>query len=382
MISRTSRARVCHFTSVHMHDDDRIFLKQCRSLARAGYETHLVAPQAPNGMRDGVRLHSVSQTHQRRLQRMTVTVGAVYRKVCAIDADIYHFHDPELIPVGLLLRACGKRVVYDVHEDVPRQLLLKPYLPQPIRRPMSWITERVEQSASSRFSAVVTTTPAIAARFRPINPRTVVVNNYPLRDELIAPHPVAWQRRASAVAYAGSITTARGILQVVEAMEYVSERIPAKLELAGSFSPSEERAQATTLRGWAHVCERGWLGRAEVAHLLGSVRGGLVTLHPWPTYVVSQPIKFFEYMAAGIPVIASDFPLWREFIEQVRCGLLVNPLDARDIARAIEFVLTQSDEAEAMGRRGREAVESHYNWEAEVSKLVQLYDSLRESAAH
>lgn len=370
------RPRVCHFTSVHEYNDDRIFLKQCRALAAAGFDTHLIAPGAPTGKQDGVQIHSIRQQPMRRLLRMTTTAWAVYHKALSLQANIYHFHDPELIPVGLLLRARGRRVIYDVHEDVPRQILWKPYLPQATRRPIGWLVERLEEHAGSRFSALVVATPTIGARFRAINPRTVVLNNYPLRDELHAVEAAPWHMRGTAVAYVGGISTQRGIMELVAAMEQVAGDRRATLELAGSFFSVAEREQVMRLNGWSAVHELGMLPRSDVARLLNQVQAGLVTYHPTPAYIVSQPIKLFEYMSAGLPVIASNFPLWNEFVEQPGCGLLVDPMQPRAIANAIEFVLANPDVAETMGRRGREAVESCYNWEAEVPKLVQLYDEL------
>ncbi|NTU83694.1 MAG: glycosyltransferase family 4 protein, partial [Chloroflexales bacterium] len=227
--------RVCHLTSVHPHNDIRIFIKECGTLAAAGFETHLVAPGAPHGIHDGVFLHGIAGFEHNRLTRMTRSVRAVYQQALAIDADIYHFHDPELIPVGLLLKRRGKEVIYDIHEDVPRQILQKTYLPRRSRRLIGSIVERLENSAARRFSALVAATPVIGARFAPLNPHTVVINNYPLRNELLPSATTLWSGRLSRVAYVGSLTADRGMFQMVEAMTLVSPRMRATLELAGTI---------------------------------------------------------------------------------------------------------------------------------------------------
>ena len=366
---------ICHLTSVHPYNDVRIFTKQSCSEASAGHEVHLIAPGAPEGEQNGVRLHSVPRNYKNRLERMTKTVWAVYHVALSVKADLYVFHDPELIPVGMLLRAYGNRVVYDIHEDVPRDVLSKEYLGW-ARWPLSWPIECLENMASRHFSALVAATPTIGARFQALNPQTVVANNYPVRDDLVFLPATAWNRRLCSVAYVGGISAIRGSTQMVEAMEYVPKHLRATLELIGPFASSEEHDRVVKLRGWAHVNEHGVLGRDQVAQLLGKVRAGLVLFHPAPNHVNAQPNKLFEYMSVGIPVIASDFPLWRKQVEPIGCGLLVDPLDTRAIANAIEFVLTYPEEAEAMGRRGREAVEKHYNWESEFSKLLQLYECL------
>lgn len=368
--------RVCHLTSVHSHTDIRIFIKECRTLAAAGFETHLVAPGAPEGVYQGVVLHGIPNSTGRRLVRLTHSIQAVYRQALAIDAAVYHFHDPELIPVGLLLKRRGKRVIYDIHEDLPRQILQKSYLPQRSRRLIGCVVEQLENRAAQYFSALITATPTIGARFAPINPRTVVLNNYPLRSELLLAEPVSWAERAMSVAYVGGMTAERGMFEMVEAMTLVSPKLEAKLELAGEIWPAQQRKKLMQGPGWSRVRELGVVGRAEVARLLGRVRAGLVLLHPYPNIMHSQPIKLFEYMSAGIPVIGSDFPLWRGFLEPTGCGLLVNPLDTHAIARAIELMLTQPEAAAEMGRRGRVAVEQQYNWENETHKLLGLYSTL------
>jgi glycosyltransferase involved in cell wall biosynthesis len=120
----------------------------------------------------------------------------------------------------------------------------------------------------------------------------------------------------------------------------------------------------------------GQLGRADVASELQKAYAGLVILHPEPNYVTSQPVKLFEYMCAGIPVIASDFPVCREIIAGARCGILVNPLDPTEIAEAMEFLLTHPEEAQEMGRRGFQAILERYNWANEEKALLQFYTDL------
>jgi glycosyltransferase involved in cell wall biosynthesis len=372
------QATICHLTSVHPYDDIRIFFKECHSLAATGYGTHLIAPGAPDDISNGVHLHGMP-AESGRLVRMTRTVWRIYRRALAIDADLYHFHDPELIPVGLMLRARGKQVIYDIHEDMPLGILSKEYLPPFVRRPLGRLMKSLEHMVCHQFSALVAATPTIGARFRSINPRTQVINNYPLLDELTSPASTPWTARAHSTVYVGAIALERGIAQMVEAIGHVAPKLQATLDLAGAFSPPDHRDQVAHMPGWERVREHGTLGRAAVAHLLNNARAGLVVLHPLPRFVVSQPIKFYEYMAASVPVIAADFALWREIVEQSGCGLLVDPLAPQTIARAIEFVLTHPCEAEMMGRQGRAAVEQRYNWELEAPKLVALYDHVLRS---
>lgn len=370
------KRRIAHLTSVHPHSDTRILQMECKSLKLAGYEVTLIVPHQQDEQMDGVNIKSAGRKPTGRISRMTRTGWRVYREAVRENADIYHFHDSELIPVGLLLRLMGKKVVYDVHEDMPRTILSKYYLPIWARRPLAWLLERVENAACRRYSAIVTATQAIADRFTTLNNNTVVVQNFPRLEEAALHANAIWSQRACSIAYVGSITENRGIRQMVEAMNLLPDRLPAKLKLAGAYSPATLRDEITRLPGWSRVDDLGLLSRSGVIRLLGQVQAGLVLLHPESRYQVSFPVKMFEYMSAGIPVIASDFPLWRRIIATAGCGLLVEPLDVKSIADAIEYLLVHPQEAETMGCRGSQAVARHYNWGTEERKLLKLYADL------
>lgn len=345
------------------------------SLARAGYEVTVVAPHSKDEVVDGVRIKGVPEL-KGRPSRMTLTVWRVYREALRQKADVYHFHDPELIPVGLLLRLQGKKVIYDIREDLPSAVLYKHYLPRWLRRPVAWAVERVENLACPWFSALVPVTPAIAERFQALNGRTILVQNYALRQEFAPQAELAWSQRPCSVAYVGGIIRERGIREMVTAMDLLPDRLQARLKLMGPFAPVNLRDEVARLPGWKRVDALGAVDRAKVAEVLGSVRAGLLLYHPEANAVRAQPQKMFEYMSAGIPVIASHFPWWREIVEGAGCGLLVDPLNPGAIAQGIEYLLTHPQEAEAMGHRGREAVETRYNWESEEKNLLQLYEHL------
>lgn len=364
--------KICHLTSVHRHPDPRIFFKQCRSLAAFGHEVHLVTAGAEDDMRDGVRVHGVAAAKGGRLSRFTGTMRRVYREAIRIDADAYHFHDPELIPVGLLLKRRGKAVLYDVHEDVPRDIMLKKWIPRPIRGVVASGVARLEAFAARRFDAIVTATPKINERFQAYNPRSVNINNYPLLEELSFTGESS-DKRGDTICYIGYITEIRGIFHMVEAVG----KAEARLLLGGKFSYPEERRRAGELPGWERVEFIGWLGRDEVARTLSEASAGLVVLHPTDTFVESLPVKLFEYMAAGIPVIASHFPLWKQIVEGSDSGICVDPLNADEIAGAIRRIVANPEEARRLGRNGRMAVERRYNWEHEALKLRRLYDHLQ-----
>lgn len=364
--------RVAHLSSVHPADDVRIFVKECCSLALSGYDVTLIARTETDCVKNGVKIIAVTQSGYGRLGRMLVSTYDVLRKAHQTRADLYHFHDPELMPVAALLRLTGAKIIYDVHEDTPRQILSKTWIPSPLRRPIAAALEVFEKMMISlAYTGVVAATPPIARRFPP--DMTATVQNFPIPKELIAVGPATpMSQRQPHVVYAGGLTTVRGVCEMVSAMATV-ENVDARLILAGLFTEQNLERRARDLAGWNRVNHLGWLDRAEVANLLCQARAGLVVLHDIPNYIDSYPIKMFEYMSAGLPVIASDFPLWRSIIERARCGLLVDPKDPISIGNAINWILSHPEEAEAMGARGKVAVSETYNWAIEERKLLEIY---------
>ncbi|HEV7236987.1 MAG TPA: glycosyltransferase family 4 protein [Ktedonobacteraceae bacterium] len=367
--------RAVHLTSAHSPLDVRIFHKECRSLARAGYEVIVLGNHACNQTVDSVKLQGLGTTRG-RLQRMTVKMAGMCKAAVEAVADVYHIHDPELLAVGLALRTVGKRVIYDIHEDLPRTMLLKAYIPRFLRKPLMWSVERVENAAARRMSGLIAATPALADRFRPIHPNTTVVNNYVMLDEFIPATRSEWKTRDPAVVYYGGLSEERGIREMLAAMALLPDSLHVKLELGGCFYVKEQEAAFVAEPSWQYVNWHGELDRNGIASLLNKVQVGLVVLHPDKAYLTSQPTKLFEYMAAGIPVVASDFPLWRSIIEDAGCGLLVDPCNVRDIAAAIERLIRNPNEAEAMGLRGRRAAEEHFSWANEEQVLLSFYASL------
>ena len=364
--------RVCILTSVHPPFDTRIFHKQAKTLVKAGYDVTLIAQHDKNEVVDGVKIIALPKPRN-RFWRM---LGAwrVFKLAFKQKADVYHFHDPELLPMGLLLKLLTKgKVIYDVHEDYPKAILSKYWLSSIIRKPVSSIFNLVEKTISQRLDCVITATDDIAQRFK--QDKTVAIKNYPL-VATIEPKSKHDDSENPTVIYAGGLAEERGISEIVQAMEYLDSSKNIKLVLYGRFSPDSYEKEVKKLKGFEKVEYRGWIEPEELWLKMSATTAGVVCLRPVERYIVGMPVKLFEYMAAGLPVVASNFPLWKEIVEGNNCGLTVNPLDPREIADAVEYLLEHPEEAEAMGRNGRKAVMEKYNWENESKKLLDLYEEL------
>ena len=363
--------KICHTTSVHTRCDTRIFIRECKSLSKASYDVSLiVADNQGDEIRDGIKIIDVGLINESRFSRMTKTVWNVYKKALETDANIYHFHDTELIPIGLLLKLKGRKVIYDVHEDLPREIEGKPYLKKWIKPIISKSVRSLENFSAKRFNAIITATPFIRNRFQNLNKNCIDINNYPILDEFNVNSK--WEDKKKEICYIGSITKVRGITELVESLQYVD----IVLNLGGSFSSEDFENELKRKKEWSKVNYSGLLNRKEVSNVLSISKAGIVTFYPLPNHINAQPNKMFEYMSAGIPVIASNFPLWRKIIEENNCGICVNPKNPKEIANAINYLLTHNEEAEMMGKNGRRAVEEIYNWKNEERKLIKIYKGL------
>jgi glycosyltransferase involved in cell wall biosynthesis len=365
-----ARGRVCHLTTVHPVDDHRILHKECVSLHAAGFDVTLVAPGEADTVAEGVPVVALRDGARNRAQRMAMRPRAAYRAAVGVGADLYHFHDPELLPVGVRLARRGARVVYDAHEDVPVQMRYKDWIPRPARPAAARAFALLEAECVARLDAVVTPSVVALERLRARQPRTLLLPNYPRLEEI---RPAAsWDERARAACYVGGITRVRGAPELVDAMAHAD----AELHLAGAFVPAELRAELERSPGWPRVRYAGRLSRGDVAALLARVKVGVIPLRPIANYVDAYPVKLFEYMAAGLPIVAMDVPRWRAVLEEHACGVCVPYGSPAALGAAIERVLDDDDTARAMGERARRAAEERYSWETQARALVALYDEL------
>ncbi len=366
------QTKIIHLSSAHQRYDIRIFIKMCCTLAKIPeYSVALVVADGKgNEVKSGVQICDVGMSSG-RLNRMLKATKKIYQKAKELDADIYHLHDPELIPVGLRLKKLGKRVVFDAHEDFPKQLLGKPYLNRPTKILLSKFFELYEKWTLKKFDYIITATPYIRDKFLQINPHSVDINNFPILGELS--NSIPWSGKKDEICYVGGIANIRGIKELVKSLEFTDN---ARLSLVGQFSEKDVEEEVKSYRSWEKVNELGFLGRSRVSEIMSQSKVGMVTFHPLPNHINAQPNKMFEYMSAGLPIVTSNFTLWKEIVEGNNCGICVNPLEPREIAKAINYMIFNPEQAEQMGKNGKQAVIEKYNWAIEEKKLLNVYREL------
>ncbi|OCQ54391.1 beta-1,6-galactofuranosyltransferase [Photorhabdus australis subsp. thailandensis] len=364
--------KITHMTSVHSRFDIRIFLKECSALQKEHEVSLIVADGKGNEVKNNIAIIDVGILTG-RLNRIFKTTDKVYKKALELDADLYHFHDPELIPIGLKLKKKGKIVIFDAHEDVPKQIFSKPYLNKFNKIIISKLFALYEKYAAAKFDGIITATPSIRDKFLKINKNTIDINNYPILGELHNEN-TNWYEKEKQVCYVGGISDIRGITEMVESISHLTTN--TKMKLAGNFSEKELENKIKKMKNWYKIDELGFLNRGEARELLSKSIAGIVLYHPLPNHIDAQPNKIFEYMSAGIPVIASNFALWQDIVVKNHCGICIDPLNPKEIANAIDYLSNNTDIAEEMGNNGLLAVNEKYNWDIEQNKLNEFYQQI------
>ncbi len=351
--------KICHITSAHPPEDIRIFHKECVSLSKAGHEVYLVE-RGSSYSKFGVNIVGFGDAPKGRLNRITKAAKNAYKIAINLDCDVYHVHDPELLRYCLKLKKAGKKVIFDSHEDVPAQIMDKEWIPRVFRKMVSSLYIKYETKIVRKIDAVVTATPYIEGKFKLRNPHSIAINNFPKLDD-IEFHDSSFNDRESIVCYAGAINENRGEKTMIEVMGNVD----GQLIIAGEH-------EITDINN-GKIRYVGKLNRQGVNDLYGRSVVGLCLLKATGNYVNSQPIKMYEYMAAGLPFICSDFPLWRKVAEESQAGICVDPNDIDQIAEIVISLFNNRIKAQKMGMMGRKYVLENCTWSNEERKLIDLY---------
>ncbi|MFA5400918.1 MAG: glycosyltransferase family 4 protein [Dehalococcoidia bacterium] len=370
--------KVCILTSVHSPFDHRIFFKQARCLQKAGYKLTIIAQHNGNELVDDIELVALPRARN-RIQRITGT-WRVFKLALRQKADIYHFHDPELLFWGWLLQILsGKPVIYDVHENYAETLLLRDWLPKYLRKSVAWIFTRTERIFAGRLAAIITVSEPMTKRFAGFQTVCTAVHNFPdlnVSKSYEKYGPSAENDQYSLI-YTGNMTREMGFPIILDTLTLLSQRQPAVTCLILAKSDNMEwlnNNQRETMKELVAAGTLKILERVPHNEVFKYIRLSSIGWRPGPPFQEGISTKTLEYMACGIPVVSSDVSIISRIIRESECGILVDPYNAKEHAHAILHLLDHPEEARHMGENGRKAVMQKYNWEIEEKKLLDVYN--------
>ena len=371
-------AKVVHLTSVHTPYDVRILEKQCQSLAAAGHDVVLVNARGKNEQRGDVRLIGVEPAKS-RLRRMSSSVKQVFQIAKQENADVIHMHDPELLVGAKLFGKRGQKCIFDMHEDVVKDVMSKPWI-------KAWFQKPVAVGVRLLVRGLIGNMPVIFAEESyakdfPWIKNYEIVQNMPRLGHFdnIEAKPKTEPR----IGYMGAVSEDRGSLITLEALRLLKESgLKVGFDCVGPASHDEHAdllKQRTKEFGLEDVVFHGYKQPQQGWEIMSRCHIGLAVLKPKSYFMESYPTKMFEYMAMGLPVIVSDFPLYRNVVEPHQCGKCVSANDPAALAEAIRFFVTQPAERNAWGHRGKQVVATRYSWANEEKKLLAFYEQVLSS---
>ena len=369
---------VVHMTTVHYPLDTRIYQKQCKTLADSGFNVTLIAKYHEDLKKIDtdvpVKIITLNPV-KNRFFRMSKSVFEAYKIASKLDAQIYHFHDPELIPIGLLLKKQGKKVIYDIHEDYPKRIMVKHWIPEPFKKLAAMIYSALEMKASKVFDAVICTESDVQEK---LGDKAVVIENAPLAQSDTVELAYKYSKNISKdeflrVVFIGGLSEVGGLFNMVKAIELVNKTIECRLWLGGLCADKDEWEKVQNLPGWKYVDYLGYLTQAEAYSYLINSDVGLITYLPVGGQEKANPNKIYEYQRFATPYIASDFNLWTDKLKDVNSGIFVDPTNVKAIADAILYLENNKEKAKEMGYNGQAFILEHYNWDLEAKKLLEIY---------
>ena len=361
--------RICHLSSVHMRTDVRVFFKQCVSLHNAGFKVHLVVADGKRHERKaGVIIHDVGSSDN-RFTRIISAPLRILRKALYISADAYQIHDPELLPVAVLLKMITRKpVVYDIHESYGALMLHKEYLSKIKGFILSKLISIVEKTALKILDQGIAATEHISEDFNNIP----IIHNYPLLKEWtgIEDDPTRYTSRN--ICYIGNINRERGITQIVKAIENVD----CRFHLAGNYDPPSYRDELLTMPGFAKVVEYGYVNRDQAADIFAKSALGLMLIDKKPNNLYALSTKIFEYMAAGLPIMVSDLHTNIKLLDSSPAGIYLDPQNMDLITEKLDALLSDSALLQKMGQVGKNLVQNKLSWEAEEEAYIKIFKDL------
>lgn len=371
--------KIVHLAFMHDPMDSRILRKECISLAKNDYEVTYITSnknkEIESSIVDGVNIITLPIVGKNKVAKRMNYYKKLYKLAREIDADIYHIHEPDLLLVGNKLAKNGKKIIFDAHEDYYQYKYgldkYSSFLSKIKLNTISYFYWRLIKHTTKKCEMVIAAGESIAEKYIKMKIKTKVLNNYPiLNKELEKSIKSNYFERKSLLCYVGGVNQQRRIGSLLDIFEEIE--FPHFI-YAGPIHPSLKEKVTTLTQNSTY---RGIVNKQQMDEIYNESTAGVIILTPEMNHYDIQSNKLFEYMEVGLPVICSNFPKWKAFIEKNNCGISVNPLDKKEIKEAILYLHNNRQEAFEMGKRGRLAVLNEYNWSKEEDKLITYYSEL------
>lgn len=372
-----NKIKVCHVISGYYRNDPRIFQRQCKSLKKAGLDVCILTNDDLNDeIIDDIQVYSCRDYWTSRIYILLFAKKQFSKRAIEIDADIYQLHSPELLSLGIMLKRKGKKVIYDAHEDLPRHIIEKDWIPKFFRRPLSIFVEFHMNKNLRRYDAIVSPHNHVVDRLKKINNNTILITNFAKvlsRDNFTLSDYIG---RKSSICYSGTVYLHSNQISILDAINSLND---INYNIAGYISPEYKKIL------FFHPASDkiNFIGRIPWGELIGfynNSRIGIVIIdykmnlgNKKGTFAVN---KMFEYMESGLPIICSDYELWKDVVDTYNCGICVEPGNVDQISNAINFLLENPETAYQMGQNGRKAVLDKYNWQSQEIVYVDLFKNL------
>lgn len=369
--------KICQLTSVHARYDTRIFQKISTSLADLNKDVFLiVADGKGNEVKNKINIFDIG-LEQGRIKRILFTSKRILKKAIELDCEIYHFHDPELFSIAIKLKKLGKKVIFDSHEYLPGQIMDKEYLPKVFRKFISFLIRKYYNVNIKKLDAVFTVTPHIIKQLNKNSDNVFLLTNYPIiSNEYNNFSKEEYFLRENAIFYAGTIYPTSQQDIIIKAIENIDK---IKYSLVGNID-DKHKQKLSELPAWEKVNLISFVPKTELDKIANNVTIGMAIFDYIPNlgYKIGSlgVNKIFEYMFYGLPIICTDFELWKDIINKYNCGICVNPNNVSEISEAIKYLISNKEEAYKMGQNGRAAVIKEFNWSAQEKKLFEIYNTL------
>ena len=373
----SSRFRICHVISGYHRTDARIFYRQCLSLKNHGFDVHILTNDGrPDEVIDGIPVVSCTNAPAGRKKELLMASHLFFDRAIAIDADVYQLHSPELLPLGLKLKRRGKAVVYDAHEDMPNHILEKEWLPPWSRRLVSKAFSVYMNRVLRHFEEVISPHSHVVNSLQERLGKGILIANFPLvkqRPDFSADEYLA---RQSLFCYSGTVYSYSNQSTIAAALTDLPD---ARYQIAG-YIDDEQREMLRSSAAGSRINCLDRLSQVELAKFYDRSIAGIVVYdyklnlgYRLGSYGTN---KIFEYMEAGLPIICTDYDLWKDIVDRYECGICVKPGDIPGLRRAMSTIMEDRKAAFQMGINGRRAVEKEFNWSSEEAKYCKMFSDI------